>query len=106
MRKISLKKIRHDELQVLREYFEVGITNTKSDFKHPEKSTVLAVIAELYVKITRKMLFVDKSKLQSLSLTTSEAMAIIAYTTYFRLTNEHSVATIISFKQTLIKQLQ
>lgn len=106
MRKIVLKKLRYDELQVIKTYLEAGITNTKADFNKPEKSTVMAVIAELYVKITKKLLFVDKSKMQSISLTTSESMAFVAYTTYFTVVNEHSTATILSFKQTVLKQLQ
>lgn len=105
MRKISIKKIRYDELQVLKKYFEIGIIVTKANFSDPDRSTVFALIAELYVKITRKILFVDKSKLHTLSLSTAEALAIIAYTNYINISNDHSLATIVSFKQTITKQL-
>lgn len=105
MRKISLKKIRYDELQVLNKYFEIGISVTKADFSDPDRSTVFALIAELYVKITRKILFIDKAKLHSLQLTTAEGLAIIAYTNYINIANDHSLATILSFKQTITKQL-
>lgn len=105
MRKLVIKKLKYDELQVLKQYFEHSIVNTKIDFEDPDISTVFAVIAEFYVKITQMLMFVDKSKLHSLKLTPSQAIAIIAYTKYFNISDDYSLAIILPIKTTLIKQL-
>lgn len=105
MHKISLKKLKYDHLQVLKNYFEIGIQSIRTSVNNPEKSTVLASIAELYVMLTKKMLFADTSKLYTIPLTMSQAMAIVAYTNYIQIDNTHSLAVLMSVKQDLIKQL-
>ena len=103
MLNISLKKIKYDELEVLKKYFELGIMDPKST--NPDTNTVMAVIAEIHLKIARKLLFVDRSKTHTIPLAASQAMAIIAYTDYYNSWDDYSYAVISSIKQPLIKQL-
>lgn len=105
MRKISIKKLKYDEIQALKQYLEIGISNNKISIHKAEESTILAITAELYVKLTKKLLFVDKSKLQSLSLTTSEAMGVVAYTQNNPISDNYIFAIISGIKQTILKQL-
>lgn len=102
----KIKNIKYDTLEVIRKYFELGLMTERSDLSNPEKSTVLAVIAELYVKITKKLLFCDKSKLYSIKFTPSQAMAFIAYAGYMEITNVHTQVIVLEMRNNLIKQIQ
>lgn len=104
MTKISIKKLKYSDLDVLKNYFETGITS-EIDLLTPEKSTVMAIIGELYMKICKKLLFGDRYALHFLTITKSEALAIIAYTQYIKISNLHSFATVDDIKQRIIKQL-
>lgn len=106
MIKIALNKLKYDELQILQDYFQMAVAQQISDITYPEKATVLAVIGELWIKIAKKTTYAQRTKLFSISLTPSEALAYIAYIQYVQVSNTHSAIVINDIKEKIIKQLQ
>lgn len=106
MQSIRLKNIKYDEMLVLQKFLEAGVLAGKTDIDDPEFCCVMAVIAELYIKIMKKTLFVDKSKILSLKLTAAQGYSILAYIDRAdEIINHFSQIVIVDFRNNIHKQL-
>lgn len=105
MQKITLKNIKYDELEAIQNYLMIGVVAGKPDIDDAAWCTVMSVIAELYIKLLKKTMFVDKTKKYSLKLTAQQSFAFLAYTQHYESGNMHTQTVIMAIRNEIHKQL-
>lgn len=105
MRKLTFKQCKYAELNALKQSIEISINNAQININYPEKSLIMLCVSELYIVLSKKLLFADQNKRHTIKITIAQATALIAFMPYMQPIDDYTSTILLSFKETILKQI-